>query len=132
MKRDSNLQRNQKRDNDNGLLPEFFRRTASEEGVRATLIGPNKGGTGEVLSGITAPTFSAFDCAPVLELAYRRGLHPRAILWLMGPNPIRGTTFSPDENRCDINAKCRRNQSRSAERINLAPKRKDLSLKAIP
>ena len=76
-----------------------------EERDRAALNGPNKVGAGETLSGITAPTFSAFDRASVLELAYRRGLHPRAILWLMGPNPIRGTFSCPDRDHCDISTK---------------------------
>ncbi len=100
-------------------------RRTNEEGFRAALNGLNKAGTGETVTGVTAPAFSAFDRASVLELAYRRGLHPRAILWLMGPNPIRGTTFSSDGiSQCDNSTKCRRNQNRSVERVNPDPKRK--------
>src|SRR6266446_5527689 len=65
------------------LLTRIFRSSdfaegSDEEGLRAVLIGPTKVGAGEVLSGITAPTFSAFLLhAPVLELVDRRDLHSR-------------------------------------------------------
>ncbi len=68
-----------------------------EEGIRATLIGPEQVGTGEVLAGITAPTFSALLCAPVLELADRRDLHSRDQFGRSGPNPDWGTTKSPQD-----------------------------------
>ena len=69
-----------------------------EEGVRAMLNGPNKVGTGEVLGGITAPTFSAFLRPPVLELADRRGLQPRAHSGRPGSIPGWGTIFTPNRN----------------------------------
>jgi hypothetical protein len=59
-----------------------------EEGFRAALNGPNQVGAGETLSGVTAPTFSAFlQRGPVLELADRRDLHSRD---LGRPGPIPG------------------------------------------
>jgi hypothetical protein len=54
------------------------------------LIGPEQVGTGEVVTGITVPTIS-FSCAPVLELADRRGLQPRAHSGRPGPIPGWGT-----------------------------------------
>jgi len=58
------------------------------------LDGPKKVGTGEVLEGVTVPTFSATR-APVLELADRRGLQPRAHSGRPGPIPGWGTTTNP-------------------------------------
>src|SRR5208282_2753694 len=112
-------QRNQRRASGNDLLHEFCRRTESEEDVRAALIGPDKAGTGETVTGITAPAFSALLCAPVLELADRRGLQPRAHSGRPGPIPGWGTiTSAADRNRCDNSTKWRKNPSRSAKRVN--------------
>lgn len=108
-----------------------FEEKHDEEGSRAALIGPDKAGAGEVLAGITVPAFSAFICAPVLELADRRGLQPRAHSGRPGPIPGWGTTFTQTENRYDNSTKWRKNKNRSAKRVNPDPKRKDWSLKAI-
>jgi hypothetical protein len=68
------------------------RRTANEEGSRAALNGlKNQAGTVEVLTGITVPAFSAFLYPPVLELAVRRGLQPRAQFGRPGSIPGWGT-----------------------------------------
>jgi hypothetical protein len=55
---------------------QFLEEVPYEEGFRAALDGPKKVGTGETLTGVTAPTFSA-TCAPVLELVDSRDLHSR-------------------------------------------------------
>lgn len=68
----------------------------SEEGPRAALNGPDKVGTGDVLAGITVPTFSNHS-APVSEVADERGLQPRAQSGHPGPNPGWGIPFCPTE-----------------------------------
>lgn len=77
-----------------------FKEEHDEECSRAALIGPNKAGAGEVLSGITAPAISAFLHAPVLELVDRRDLHSRDPKGRPGSIPGWGT-FTQTENRCD-------------------------------
>ncbi len=65
------------------------------------LDGPKKVGTGETLSGVTAPTSGTR--APVLELADRRDLQSRAHSGLPGPTPGWGTTSVPSQNLWDTN-----------------------------
>jgi hypothetical protein len=61
-----------------GALEE--RRNINEEGSRAALVGlKNQAVAGELLTGLPASASSLLFCAPVLELADRRGLQPRAI-----------------------------------------------------
>lgn len=63
------------------------------------------------MTGVTAPAFGAFFCAPVLELADRRGLQPRAHSGRPGPIPGWGTiTSAADRNRCGNSTKCPRSQ----------------------
>jgi hypothetical protein len=60
-----------------------------EEGSRAVLDGlKNQAVTGELLTGLPVTASSAlYFCAPVLELADRRGLQPRAHSGRPGPIP---------------------------------------------
>ena len=88
------------------------------------LDGPNKVGAGEALDGVTAPTSSAFFCAPVLELAVRRGLQPRAQFGRPGSIPGWGNFPTPNGNLGDNSTKCQKSQSPSAEKVNPDPKRK--------
>jgi hypothetical protein len=82
------------------------------------------------LSGLAAPAFSAFLYPPVLELADRRGLQPRARSERSGSIPDWGT-FTPPENRCDNSTRCLKSQKRSAERVSRGRKRSGWPLKAI-
>src|SRR5438128_167658 len=115
------------------LLSHRFKEGHHEEGSRAALNGlNNQAGTVEVLTGVSVPAFGAFlQYAPVLELADRRGLQPRAHSGRPGSIPGWGTTFTPVGNLRDNTTKrCPRNKNRSVERVNAAPKRKGSSLKA--
>ena len=70
-----------------------------EEELRAAPFGPNKAGAAETLTGLPAPTFGF--CAPVLELADRRGLQPRAHSRRPGSIPGWGTPLNPTVNLRD-------------------------------
>jgi hypothetical protein len=94
-----------------------------EEGSGVVLNGPNKVGAGETLSGVTAPTFSAFLYPPVLELADRRDLQSRARSELPGSIPGWGT-FTQTENRCDNSTKWRKSLNRNARKVNPDQKKK--------
>src|SRR5437868_3887176 len=93
-----------------------------EEGLRAAPDGPKKVGTGEVVAGITVPA-SGLACAPVLELADRRDLQSRAHSGYPGSIPGWGIPTST-ENLRDNSTRCRKNQSRSARKVNPALLRK--------
>lgn len=62
----------------------------NEEDLRVALIDPSQVGAA-YFDGSPAPTFSVL-CAPVLELADRRGLQPRAHSGHPGPTPGWGIT----------------------------------------
>ena len=74
------------------LSPERFEEVDHEEGFGAALNGPNKGGTGETLAGITVPAFSN-HFAPASEMADERGLQPRTHSGHPGPIPGWGIAF---------------------------------------
>ena len=74
------------------------------EGLRAAPNGPEKVGAGEALRAITAPIFGAFKYAPVLEMADRRGLQPRAHSGRPGPIPGWGIISSAADRDCCDNS----------------------------
>ena len=106
-------------------------RIPHEERIRAALDGlKNQAGTGSPIKTPPASASSAFLCAPVLELADRCGLQPRAHSGLPGPIPGWGIS-TPNRNVDDNNPTCPKNLNLSVQRVNPDPKRKDSSLKAI-
>ena len=89
--------------------------------------GPNRVTAGEPLTRIPAVTSRCASGAPVLELADRRGLQPRAHSGRPGPIPGWGTSRGLNQRRRDNCTKWLKNAWQGRKRAeNEAPRKNDL------